>query len=250
MRQIQQTLSALVWAAAMLWTASPARAQEATPSSAPKIFLEGGVGYGYQMSNSEFIEVNRGTALDPPRSRGPAVDIAGGYAFVPNLAVFGDLQYARASSITGQNMDGDQEQFSVSFTSFSAGLRTTVPIGSGEVYAQMSLGMLLPFETDRDEQRANGESRHTTIGYNSGFGARGEMGYHFNLNDRMYLGAGLRLQAFSTDNAGRERVRIDQPGGNIDRELYSTNPNANNARPAEALSIQDVRLRLAFGFRF
>ena len=250
MRLIEQTLSSFVCAAALLWTASPARAQEATPSPVSKIFLEGGLAYGYQMSNSDFIEVDRGTALDPPRSHGPAVDIAGGYAFVPNLAVFGDFQYARASSITGQNQDGDTEQFSVSFTSFSVGLRTTVPVGSGEVYAQMSLGMVLPFETDQDEQRANGDSRHTTIGYNSGVGARGETGYHFRLNDSMYLGVGLRLQAFSTDNAGRERIRVDQPSGQVDRRLYSTDPNANNAAPAEALSVQDMRLRLSFGYRF
>jgi len=234
----------------LLWTASPASAQQATPTAAPKVFVEGGLAYGYGMSNSEFIEVDRGTQLDGPRSRGPAVDVAGGYAFVPNLALFGDLQYAHASTITGQNNDGDEEQLSVSYTSFSLGLRATVPIGSGEVYAQMSLGLVLPFETERDEQRANGESRNTTIGYNSGFGGRGEMGYHFNLNESMYLAGGLRLQAFATDNVGKERVRTEQPSGNVDRERYSTDPNANNTRPAEALSVQDMRLRIGFGYRF
>ena len=207
MRLREPTSSWMVCAAVLLWTASAASAQTATPAASSKIFVEGGLAYGYQMSNSDFIEVDRGTALDGPRSGGPAVDVAAGYAFVPSLAVFGDLQYAHASTITGQDNDGDEEQFSVSFMSFSVGLRTTVPIGPGEVYGQMSLGMVLPFETERDEQLANGESRHTTIGYNSGFGARGEMGYHFNLNDSMYLAGGLRLQAFATDNVGRERVR-------------------------------------------
>ena len=250
MRLPVPTLTSTVCAAVLLWTASAASAQPATPAPAPKIFVEGGLAYGYGMSNSEFIEVDRGTQLDGPRSGGPAVDIAGGYAFVPNLAVFGDLQYAHASTITGQDDNGNEEQFSVSYTSFSVGLRTAVPLGSGEVYAQMSLGIVLPFETERDEQRANGESRNTTIGYNSGLGGRGEMGYHFNLNERMYLAAGLRLQAFATDNVGKDRVRTEQPSGNVERERYSTDPNANNTARAEALSVQDLRIRVGFGFRF
>jgi len=250
MRLPVPTLTSTVSAAVLLWTASAASAQPAPSAPAPKIFVEGGLAYGYGMSNSEFIEVDRGTQLDGPRSAGPAVDVAGGYAFVPNLAVFGDLQYAHASTITGQDDNGDEEQTSVSYTSFSVGLRTAVPLGSGEVYAQMSLGIVLPFETERDEQRANGESRNTTIGYNRGLGGRGEMGYHFNLNERMYLAAGLRLQAFATDNVGRDRVRTEQPSGNVERERYSTDPNANNTAPAEALSVQDLRIRVGFGFRF
>lgn len=252
MRLMNPGLSSMVCAAVVLWTASAARAQEAAPAPAPasasKFFVEGGLAYGYAMSNSEFLEVDNGTRLESPGSRGPAIDVAGGYALVPNLFIFGDLQYAHASSITGQDQDGDEEQFSVSYTSFSIGLRTAVPIGPGEVYAQMSLGLVLPFETEQDEQRANGESRHTTIGYNSGLGGRGEMGYHFALSDSMYLAAGLRLQAFATDNDGRARVRTEQPSGNVDREVYSRDPDANNQ--AEALSVQDLRLRLGFGLRF
>ena len=110
MRLREPSLSSMVCAAVLLWTASSASAQTATPAASSKIFVEGGLAYGYQMSNSDFIEVDRGTALDGPRSGGPAVDVAAGYAFVPSLAVFGDLQYAHASTITGQDNDGDEEQ--------------------------------------------------------------------------------------------------------------------------------------------
>lgn len=216
----------------------------------PKAFVELGLGYGWGLSTSDFLEVNQGTKLDSPNASGPALDLAGGYAFAPNLAVFGDLQWAYASTIEGQNDNGDTQQYSVDYTSLGVGLRTTAPIGPGAVYAQLALGVVLPFETERAQHMTNGDSRTTTIGYNSGFGARGELGYHYALNQRMYILGGLRVQAFATDNVGRERVRVDQPSGNVDRETYSTDPNAPNSSRAQALSVQDLRLRIGFGFQF
>lgn len=250
MRMSELIVSSTVAVTALIWTGSSAIAQPAAPAPASSLFVEGGLAYGYGLSNADFIEVDRGTALESPGSRGPALDLAVGYAFVPNLAVFGDLQHAWASTITGQDQDGDEEELSVSYTSLTAGLRATVPLGAGEVYAQLSVGAVLPFETERDEQRANGESRLTTIGYNTGLGGRGEMGYHFALNDDMYIAAGLRLQAFATDNVGRSRVRVDQPSGDVERDVYTTDPNGNNQQRAEALSVQDVRARVGFGYRF
>ena len=248
MRGTHTMLRAMMNATILLGLAATASAQPAAPAA--KGFVELGLGFGYVMSNAPFVEVDRGTALASPRSRGGAIDLAGGYALVPNLAVFADLQYAGATTRTGQNQDGDTEDTSVGYTSLGLGLRATVPLGPGEVYAQMALGGVLPFETERDQRFANGDSRFTTIGYNAGLGGHGEMGYHYPLNERMYLAGGLRLQAFATDNVGRERVRRDEPSGMVDRETYSTNPDANNSREAEALSLQDMRLRIGFGLRF
>ena len=230
----------------LLGAAATAHAQ-AAPA---KGFVELGLGYGYGLSTSDFLEVDQGTKLDSPHASGPALDLAGGYAFAPNLAVFGDLQWAYASTIEGQNDNGETQQYTVDYTSLGVGLRTTAPIGPGEVYAQLALGVVFPFETERAQHMTNGDSRTTTIGYNSGFGARGELGYHYALNQRMYLLGGVRVQAFATDNVGRERVRVEQPSGNVDRETYSTDPNAPNTSQAEALSVQDLRLRIGFGIRF
>lgn len=244
------TLSTVVVGSLFALTTAAAHAQAAPVAPAHKVFVEGGLGYGYGMSNSQFVEINNGTKLDSPASRGPALDLAGGYMFLPNLAVYADVQFASASTITGQNDNGDRESLSISYSSLAVGLRTAVPVGPGEVYAQFALGFVLPFETERDRQELNGDSRTTVIGYNSGFGARGEMGYHYNVNDRLYIAGGLRLQGFATDNVGRERVRTDKPSGNVEREVYSTDPNANNTARAEALSVQDVRIRLGVGYRF
>lgn len=227
---------------------STARADVGSPVR--RGFVEGGLAYGWQMSTSQYIEVNNGTRVESPGASGLALDLTGGFAFVPNLAVVGDLQYARATTIRGQDNDGDTAELFLSFTSLSVGLRTIVPIGRGEVYAQLGLGIVLPFETETDEDRGGGETRQTTIGYNSGFGARGEMGYHFPIGERMYIGAGFRVQAFATDNVGRERVRTERPSGQVERDTYTTTPNGNNTRAAEALSLQDFRVRLGFGFRF
>jgi Outer membrane protein beta-barrel domain len=241
------TLSTVIGSSWFALTAAAAHAQSAPVAPAHKVFVEGGLGYGYGMSNSQFIEINNGTKLDSPSSRGPALDLAGGYMFLSNLAVYADLQYASASTISGQNDNGDRESLAISYSSFALGLRTTVPAGPGEVYAQFALGFVLPFETERNRQELNGDSRSIVIGYNSGFGARGD---HYNVNERLYIAGGLRLQGFATDNVGRDRVRTDKPSGNVEREVYSTDPNANNTARAEALSVQDLRIRLGVGYRF
>lgn len=249
MSSCKLALFGLGFAGASLLAAAPVAAQPAV-GTAHEVFIEGGLGYGYNMSTSQYLAVSNGTKFDSPHAKGPALDLAGGYMFLPNLAVYGDLQFAWASTLTAQNDNGDTEDFSMQYTSMSVGLRTAVPAGPGEVYAQLALGFVLPFDTERDRQQVNGDSRLTTVGYNSGFGARGEMGYHYNVNERLYLAGGLRLQAFATDNVGRERVRTDSPSGNVDRETYSTDPNANNTARAEALSVQDLRIRIGVGYRF
>lgn len=233
---------------AVLLAASQAHAQPA-PRPA-RGFVEGGVAYGWGLSTSPFVEVDRGTRLDGPGASGPAIDLVAGYAPVPGLFVIGDLQWAHTSTIVGQNQDGDTDQSKVSHLSFAIGARLTRPLGRGELYGQLSLGMVTPFETERDQQNADGTSRTTTVGYNAGFGGRGEMGYHYDVSDRLFVAGGIRIQTFATDNVGRERVRVDQPGGQVERETYSTDPNANNTRRAEALSLQELRFRLGIGYRF
>lgn len=244
------TLSTVLFGGWGALTAAAAHAQSPAVEPAYKVFVEGGLGYGYGMSNSQFVEINNGTKLDSPASRGPALDVAGGYMFLPNLAVYADVQFASASTITGQNDKGDRESLAISYSSLAVGLRTTVPVGPGEVYAQFALGFVLPFETERDRQQLNGDSRNIVVGYNSGFGARGEMGYHYNVSDRLYIAGGLRLQGFATDNVGREQVRTDKPSGKVEREVFSTDPNANDTARAEALSVQALGIRIGIGYRF
>lgn len=226
-------------------------AQPAQAVEVRKGFVEAGLGWGYQMSNAQFIETSRGTKLEPLHESGLLLDVAGGYQLTPGLAVIGDLQHARASSIEGVNQDGDRTDYSTSQTGLAAGVRLAVAAGPGEVYSDFSLGVEFPFETHRDRTNANGSTDHVTVGYNSALGARGEVGYHYGINDRLYIGVGLRLEAFSTDNVGRTRVRVDN-NGQTDTTTYTTDPNAqgNNTDPAEALSVQDLRMRISVGFRF
>jgi len=239
-----------VMAGAVLATAmigsGPVRAEPA----AHRGFVEGGLALGYNMSNQNFLEDGNGATYASPRAAGVALDLAGGYAVIPNLYLFGDLQWAHASSIDAVDQDGDRDHYSYSYTSLAVGIRTAVPAGPGEVYAQMGLGLLLPFESKRDQHFASGNSRFTTTGYNTGLGARAEAGYRYDLTDRLFLGAGVRVQAFSTDNVGKQRTRTDQPSGNVEIRYYSTDPNAPNSDRPSALSLQDVRLRLSFGVRF
>jgi hypothetical protein len=231
----------------LLLTSESATAQPA--ALARRGFVEGGLGLGYAMSNGQYLEVANGTQLDSPRSSGPAIDIAGGYALIPNLAVVADLQAAWSSTRESQNDKGDIESSSSSYRSIAVGLRASVPAGAGEVYAQFEIGLALPFEIERNRARSNGETRNITTGFNSGAGARGEMGYHYNINERLYILGGLRLQAFATDNVGQQQVQIEQPSGKVETRTFGLDPNANNSERASALSVQDLRLRVGVGFR-
>jgi hypothetical protein len=213
-------------------------------------FAEVGLGWGYAMSNAQFLEVNNGTLLAPPHASGLMFDVAAGYKITHGIFVIGDFQHASATSIQGSSGNGNTAQYSSAYNSITAGVRTALAVGPGELYADFALGIALPFETHSDGTFGMGGmgTTQTTSGYNTGLGGRAEMGYHYALNDRMYLGAGLRLEAFSTDNVGRTRVRTDQ-NGQTSTETYTTDPNGQGPS-ASALSVQDIRLRLAFGYRF
>ncbi len=236
---------------AVLGTA--ATGAHAQPAAVPKGFVEVGLGWGYAMSNAQFLEVNNGTLLAPPHASGLELDVGGGYQLVPGISIIGDFQHASATSIQGSGGNGSTAQYSTSYNSLTVGVRAAHPVGPGELYADFALGMAFPFDTHADGTfggggMGGGGTAHVTIGYNTGFGARGEMGYHYAINDRLYVGAGLRLEAFSTDNVGRTRVRVDQ-NGQTETETYSTDPNAQGPTPS-ALSLQDLRLRLSVGYRF
>lgn len=223
----------------------------AQPAPVHKGFVEGALGWGYAMSNSQFLEVNNGTQLDPPHASGFSLGVAGGYQLVPGLSIIGDFQHGGTSSIQGSNGNGNTTQYSSSYNSLTAGVRSAIAVGPGELYADFALGFALPFDTHADgtfNGMGGGGALHTTTGYNTGLGGRGEMGYHYAINDRMYLGAGLRLEAFSTDNVGRTRTRVDQ-NGQSQVDTFTTDPNAQGPS-ASALSVQDLRLRVAFGYRF
>ena len=224
----------------------------AQPAPVHKGFAEVGLGWGYAMSNAQFLEVNNGTLLAPPHANGPEIGVAGGYELVPGISIIGDFQHASATSIQGSGGNGSTAQYSSSYNSLTFGVRAAHPAGPGELYADFALGIALPFDTHTDGTfgggGGGGGTAHTTIGYNTGLGGRGEMGYHYAINDRMYLGAGLRLEAFSTDNVGRTRVRVDQ-NGQSQTDTYTTDPNAQGPTPS-ALSLQDLRLRISFGYRF
>jgi hypothetical protein len=224
----------------------------AQPTHVNKGFVEAGLGWGGAMSNAQFLEVNNGTLLAPPHASGFMLAAAVGYQLAPGLYLIGDLQHAGATSILGTNDNGNTLQSSFAYNSITAGVRTAVGVGPGELYADFALGIALPFETHSDGTFTmggmGGGAQHVTIGYNAGLGGRGELGYHYPLNDRMYLGAGLRLEAFSTDNVGRTRTRTDQ-NGQTTVETYTTDPNAQGPG-ASAASVQDFRLRIAFGYRF
>jgi hypothetical protein len=222
----------------------------AQPAPARKAFAEVGVGWGYAMSNAQFLEVNNGTALSAPHASGFLLDAGAGFQLVPGLYVIGDFQHANASSIQGSNGNGGSTQYSSSYNSISAGLRTALALGPGELYADFALGLALPFDTHSDGTFGMGGmgTQHVTVGYNTGLGGRAEMGYHYTINERMYVGAGLRLEAFSTDNVGRTRTRTDQ-NGQTTVDTFTTDPNAQGPSPS-ALSVQDFRLRVSLGYRF
>ena len=236
----------------VLATAATAATAHAQPAPRPaRGFVEGALGYGWAPTTSDFVEVDTGTRYHSPSASGPALDLTGGVRVAPGVAIIGDLAWAQAKTVEGVNQDSETDRTKVSYVSLALGARTALPVGPGRLYAQLSLGLVTPFDGVRTQDLGGGMSRTTTVGYNTGLGGRGEMGYQVDLTGRVYLGAGLRLSTFVTDNVGRTRVRVDQPSGDTQTDTFTTDPNAgNDTRRAQSLALQDIRLRISIGARF
>jgi hypothetical protein len=176
------------------------------------------------------------------------------------LYVIVDYRYAHASPRDGSifgvltNIHG-----SLDFHTLTAGVRLEHRAGPGSLYSQMALGVVFPFHTTlrytyAPEVAAIGLAGIGTDVENYGvaIGGLGELGYHVALPSHFTIGAGLRIEAFESNNDERLSVLTNfvLNFAAPTPVTFVTNHTTSGPVPPITYSIQDVRLQIALGYRF
>ena len=237
----------------------PAEATYARPVLFVEVFGNWGVNFG----QTSFVPDERPGTSKYPFASGFGGGAALGITVLPPwLSLFVDWRYGSASTISGHlanaltNVHGE-----ISYHAFTLGLRMEHHAGIGSVYAQFAGGALLPFHTTIEQTYdpalaqigITGQGRKQDD-YGAAYGAEAEMGYHFDLPARFYVGAGLRLAAFQSSNNGHDTTLT-----NFVTDFTAVPPvavtatihhNTVNAAIPTTYSVQDIKLSVSVGYRF
>jgi hypothetical protein len=245
----------------------PAQQRYAAPAEAtsnqPVLFVEVFGNWGVNFGQTPFVPDDRPGASKYPFASGFGGGAAVGITVLPPwLSLFVDWRYGSASTISGHlngaltNAHGE-----ISYHAFTLGLRMERHAGIGSVYAQFAGGALLPFHTTIEltydpalaQIGITGQGKERDD-YGAAYGAEAEMGYHFDLPERFYVGAGIRLAAFQATNNGHDTTFTNfvtdftaAPPVAVDATIHH---NTINAATPTTYSVQDIKLSVSVGYRF
>jgi hypothetical protein len=227
-------------------------------------FVEVFGNWGVNFGQTEFIPDGAPGKTKYPFASGFGGGAAVGITVLPSwLSIFADYRYGTTRTLSGEltgaltNVHGE-----LTYHSFTAGIRIERPAWRGAAYAQMAAGALIPFhqtiEFEYDPMLAaigiTGEGKRRDH-FGAAYGAEAEMGYHFDLPSRFYVGVGIRLAAFQASNNGRD-TNLDNfvldftalPPVAVTSDIHFSKHGGPN-RPT-TYSVQDVRLNISAGYRF
>lgn len=263
-----------VWSTILLSTvvgAAPAHAdQEAAPGEPaareprpPKRgFIEGYGNWGFNLGRTDYVPDGLPGESKHPLANGFGVGATAGVTVVSDwLSIIADYRYGRTSTREGDIMGVlDKAEGKLTFHAITAGVRIDNRLGAGSVYAQLHAGIVLPFETRLELEYAPelaavgimGEGRREEE-FGIAIGAQAELGYHVELPQRLYLGAGLRLAAFQGNNAGKETSFTNFVNFSDEQPMPVTTTihhGTNAPVTPTTYSIQDVRLNVSIGYMF
>lgn len=95
------------------------------------------------------------------------------------------------------------------------GVRPSVAVGPGELYAGAGAALVLPYDsttsgTFTNPSAAGAQSSTITFenktSYNMAIGAYGELGYNFNVTENIYVGLGARILVATANNKDKDKV--------------------------------------------
>jgi len=223
-------------------------------------FVELTGNWGAQIGTQSYVPNGTPGTSKQPLTNGFGFGATGGYALAHGLDVVVDYQHGDASSRTGEvtnaltAVDG-----SITYDAFSAGLRLGRDTGPGRMYAQLGLGVVLPFSTVVTYDYAPPLSAIGIMGtgterdnYGIGVGAQAELGYQIPIAAKLYFAASLRLQAFQSSNDGQV-TNLDNFVTNFGAPQPVTmdvHHGTSSAATPENYSVQDARLHLVLGWAF
>lgn len=235
----------------------------AEPERPARGFIEAVGTWGLNLGETEYVPDGPPGDTKHPFATGFGAGAKVGFAIGPKwLAVFGDYRYGHTSTRKGEATGAlTKAQGSLNFHTITVGLRIEKRLGSGRIYADFGAGILLPYTTKVEfeyapELAAIGITGEGTMKdeFGIGFGALGEMGYHFDVAPSAYIGLGLRVQSYQSNNNGK-----DTELENFVTDFTALPPvpvtttihhSADGPIPPTTNSVQDVRLQLSVGYRF
>ncbi len=237
---------------------------EPAPPPRHMFFLEATGAYGIQFGDTPYLPSGGPTDYQHPIVHGFGVGgTAGVYVIPDTLAIIANYEYDRSISREGV-LTGvlDEVQGLIQYHTAMLGLRLRVPVGFGAIRAEVSGGVLFPFQTELSYQYGAGLSQlptpitgtgTRTDFYSVGFGGSGLIGYEMPLFGPLYLAINIRLRTFQTENSG-ERTELR----NFVTDFTALPPTAtdgtvtygNGAARPSTYSVQDARLQLAIGAAF
>jgi len=244
--------------------AAPSLAETVSDSvSETRGFVELFGNWGVNFGHTNFIPDGPPGKSKYPFASGFGGGVAVGATVVPDwLSIFVDYRYGHTSTVSGKLTGAlsDVQGF-LSYHSFTAGVRIERRTWRGAAYAQLAAGALLPFHQTLEfdyapELAAIGITGEGTKKDHFGvaYGAEAELGYHFDLRSRMYIGAGIRIAAFQASNNGRD-TNLD----NFVTDFMAVPPvavttdihfNKHNGLMPTTYSVQDIRLNISVGYQF
>jgi hypothetical protein len=265
---VKSTVSLVVLVVASLVPGAVAADPDRRPAGehAPRErgFAEAFGGYGFQHGTTPYVPTGDGTTFRHPRTHGFNVGAIAGAKIARGLFAVANYEFVHAKSRSGQiagvvdDIDGR-----ISYHTITFGLRLERLIGPGRVFGQLTLGVLLPFETRLTFEYGRalaalpdpitGEGRRVTE-YGFGLGGAALMGYQLMLTDRLYLAPAVKLSTFTTNNDG-ERIRLDNFVTDFEAPAATTtvirhDTDATRGAPPTTYSVQDTRVQVSFGARF
>ena len=191
---------------------------EPAPPPRHMFFLEATGAYGIQFGDTPYLPSGGPTDYQHPIVHGFGVGgTAGVYVIPDTLAIIANYEYDRSISREGV-LTGvlDEVQGLIQYHTAMLGLRLRVPVGFGAIRAEVSGGVLFPFQTELSYQYGAGLSQlptpitgtgTRTDFYSVGFGGSGLIGYEMPLFGPLYLAINIRLRTFQTENSG-ERTEL------------------------------------------
>lgn len=224
-------------------------------SSPPVASAEVTGGWGMQLGDTEYLPDGSSGQYKFPFFSGFQGGATAGWLFLPDLALIGTYEYWTASSVEGSvNGAIDRVQGAVRYQTATLGLRLYRDLGPGRLRADMSAGVVFPFETtvEYDWGAALAPAGVSGTGtrtdrYKLGFGMQTALGYELPLYRAAFVAAALELRAFQSNNKG-EDMSLD----NMIMDFSAPTPidvTMANTQPT-TYSVQDLGLRVGVGTRF
>lgn len=255
---------ALVVSGALAISAARAEADRRTESRASAGFIELTGGYDVQIGDIEYLPDGSPDDFKYPYVDGYFLGGTLGLNLKRGIALVGKYEYAQAWTPTG-DIAGvlDEVQGEIDYHTATVGLRLSKQAGAGRVMVQFSAGIIFPFETKLEytygpalamlpEGAITGRGSRTE-NFSLGYGGHGMVGYEFPFTERIYLGLGIELSSFQSENKGETTVfenfvtdfEAERPIA-IDATIEHGD---GQARP-ETRAVQSARGHLSLGVRF